>query len=445
MTMNHWYQSMYQMFEIFSDFIEAWLCYGFVGLFLPDRVRGKVPSFILSLLLVGSVRAMDTLGMDPMISTLWFVFYICMTTVVLFQVNLFYAVSLVSFYILCLYVINYFCMSVMGVIAGNRQFAQFILNQLSLLRCIYLAANTALLLLLYMLIRHAFKGGLLYSPRMLFAISLLGILGITFLSVVTLQDISVITLFSWSLCLIMVLCFIFLLLFYSNYMKEHELRSILELKDQMVRQEYEMVKQLQQEQQSLSHDLKNHLLVMDTMLKEGKYQEARNYMGQLGIPLERLSPSIWTGTSTLDVLLNHTRNRCSQSHITFTVQADAVDLRPMKDQDICSLFANLLDNAYEAAHSMPEGQGWILFKMRKAREMLFIDLSNSSPAPPCVKNGALISRKQDGRLHGLGLNRASITAREYGGQLTYGYEGGVFTASISFLGGVKGRELEERD
>lgn len=42
MTMNHWYQSMYQMFELVSDFIEAWLCYGFVGLFLPDRVRGKV-------------------------------------------------------------------------------------------------------------------------------------------------------------------------------------------------------------------------------------------------------------------------------------------------------------------------------------------------------------------------------------------------------------------
>ena len=109
MTMNHWYQSMYQMFELVSDFIEAWLCYGFVGLFLPDRVRGKVLFFILSLVLVGSVRAMDILGIDPIISTLWFVFYICMTTVVLFQVNLFYAVSLVSFYILCLYVINYFC------------------------------------------------------------------------------------------------------------------------------------------------------------------------------------------------------------------------------------------------------------------------------------------------------------------------------------------------
>ena len=89
--------------------------------------------------------------------------------------------------------------------------------------------------------------------------------------------------------------------------------------------------------------------------------------------------------------------------------------------------------------AMPDGQGWILFKMRKAREMLFIDLSNPSPEPPRVKNGAIISRKQDGRLHGLGLNRASATAREYGGQLTYGYDGGVFTASISFLGGVKGK------
>ena len=42
MTMNHWYQSMYQMFELVSDFIEAWLCYGFVGLFLPDRVLSLI-------------------------------------------------------------------------------------------------------------------------------------------------------------------------------------------------------------------------------------------------------------------------------------------------------------------------------------------------------------------------------------------------------------------
>ena len=34
--MNNWYEAL----EVCSDFIEAWLCYHFIGIFLPDRVRG---------------------------------------------------------------------------------------------------------------------------------------------------------------------------------------------------------------------------------------------------------------------------------------------------------------------------------------------------------------------------------------------------------------------
>ncbi|ARE65094.1 hypothetical protein ADH76_19355 [Enterocloster clostridioformis] len=128
------------------------------------------------------------------------------------------------------------------------------------------------------------------------------------------------------------------------------------------------------------------------------------------------------------------------SHTQYAVKAYELSVFryiPKSEMETCLPLA--LKDAYEAARAMPDGQGWILFKMRKAREMLFIDLSNPPPEPPRVKNGAIISRKQDGRLHGLGLNRASATAREYGGQLTYGYDGSVFTASISFLGGVKGK------
>lgn len=160
----------YSLLELSSDSIDAWLCYHFIGIFLPDRVRGKLPFFLLSLILVGTVQAMNVLGANPLISTLWFVFFICMTTVVLFQVDLFYAVSLVSFYFLCLYIINYFCISVMGVMAGNQQFAQFVLNQLSLWRCAYLAADKAMLLLFYFLARRVFYGTLFYNPRMIFII-----------------------------------------------------------------------------------------------------------------------------------------------------------------------------------------------------------------------------------------------------------------------------------
>ena len=263
--MNNWYEAL----EVCSDFIEAWLCYHFIGIFLPDRVRGRLPFFLLSMTLVCSVKAMNAYGIDPLISTLWFVFFICMTTVVLFQVDLFYAVSLVSFYFLCLYVINFFCMAVMGVIAGNRQFAGFILNQLSLWRCAYIAADKAMLFSFCFLAGRAFRGTTFYNPKMIFTVSLFGILGVGFLSLFTLQEISVLTLFSWGLCLVILLCLCLLMLIYANYVKERELRGILEFKDQLVRQEYEMVKQMQKEQETLSHNMKNHLLVLDGMLAEG--------------------------------------------------------------------------------------------------------------------------------------------------------------------------------
>ena len=431
--MNGWYSIL----ELNSDFIDAWLCYHFIGIFLPDRVRGKLPSLLLSLILVGSVRAMDVFEIDPLISTLWFVFFICMTTVVLFQVDLFYAVSLVSFYFLCLYIINYFCISVMGVMAGNQQFARFILNQLSLWRCAYLVVDKAMLLLFYLLVRRAFRGTLFYNPRMVFTVSLFGILGVGYLSLFTLREISALTLFSWGLCLVILLCFGLLMLFYDNFVKERELRNILEFKDQLVRQEYQMVRQMQKEQETLSHDMKNHLLVLDGMLKAGETQQASAYIRQLHAPLEHLSPAIWTGTPTLDVLLNHARSRSNQAGIRFTVQADALDLYPMEDQDICSLFANLLDNAYEAAARMEAGQGWIFFKIRKVKDMVFADLVNSAPEAPRRKRGRLISGKLDPALHGIGLDSAAKAAKKYGGQLEYGYEDHVFTVRIAFAGGIQ--------
>lgn len=433
--MNGWYGIL----ELGSDFIDAWLCYHFIGIFLPDRMKGKLPSILLSLVLVSSVRVMDVLEIDPLISTLWFMFFICMTTVVLFQADLFYTVSLVSFYFLCLYIINYFCISVMGVMAGNQQFARFILNQLSLWRCAYLAADKVMLLLFYLLVRRAFRGTHFYNPRMVFTVSLFGILGVGYLTLFTLQEISALTLFSWGLCLVILLCFGLLLFFYNNFVKERELRSILEFKDELVNQEYQMVRQMQKQQEALSHDMKNHLLVLDGMLKAGEIQQASAYIRQLHAPLEHLSPAIWTGTPTLDVLLNHTKSRSDQAGIRFTVQADALDLHPMEDQDICSLFANLLDNAYEAAVRMEEGQGWILVKIRKIRNMVFAEFANSAPEALRRKNGRLISGKRDPVLHGIGLDSAAMTARKYGGQFEYKYEDHVFTVQIAFPSGIKVR------
>lgn len=55
------------------------------------------------------------------------------------------------------------------------------------------------------------------------------------------------------ICLSTIFCFCLLILFYSNYVKERELRNILEFKDQLIRQEYQMVRQMQLEHTYVDH------------------------------------------------------------------------------------------------------------------------------------------------------------------------------------------------
>ena len=40
-TINQVYTGM----ELCSNLVEAWLCYHYIGIFLPDRIRGRLPFF----------------------------------------------------------------------------------------------------------------------------------------------------------------------------------------------------------------------------------------------------------------------------------------------------------------------------------------------------------------------------------------------------------------
>lgn len=428
--------NLFYLGELAANFIEAWICYHFVQMFVPDKVRGKFRFVLLSAVLVVTMQLAGRLQIFPFIVTLWFVFYICLTIVMVFRVSVFYAVSLVSFYILCVYIIDFFCLSVMGVLGGNLQFAQMVINSLSLWRCAYLAADKLLLILFYLLVRHALKRELRYSASLLFTVSLLGSLGVGFLSWLTLQETNLYTLFSWSLCLVLLLVFYFLLLFYSKYTKEKENRLVLQLRDQMIQREYEMIIRQQKEQEELSHDLKNHLLILSTMMDDRRYGEARRYIDRICAPLEQLALAVRTGNLTLDVLLNHAKSRAEKLGISFVIQSDAVSFWRMESQDICSLFANLLDNACEAASRMETEKAWIQVKIRKANDMVFITITNSMSIPPQYRKQKLISSKNDGKLHGLGISSAQKAAKKYGGELEYRWRDGVFEVEVRFLEGI---------
>lgn len=448
---------IFEMTELAASFVEALLCYCFIQLFFPDQARGRVRFFLLSLVLLITLRAADALEIFSFITTLWFVFYICVTTVIVFGVDGFYAVSLVSFYILCVYIIDFFCISMMGVMVKNRQFAHMVLEQLSFWRLAYQGVDKLLLVAFYLLVKRAMKKELLYNVRLVFPISCLGLCGVGFLSWLTIQETGVHALFSWTMCIVLLFLVYFLLLFYSRYVGEQRQRLALQMKDEMIEKEYGVMVSRQKEQEELSHDMKNHLLVISSMLEENQIDEAKRYVSLMSEPLERLEMAVWTGNSVLDVLLNNARNRARDKNIRFTIQVDAISMDQMEDKDVCCLFANLLDNAMEAAeqtvgadwaagnHTADQAAetGWIVVKMRKAGEMVFVEISNSTgkrtggPERPGERRSKRpLTTKRENGLHGLGLKSAERVVEKYGGTITYEYGDNQFTVSIAFFSGM---------
>lgn len=427
---------VYNLSELTANFLEAWLCYHFVSLFLGERANRRGSFLLLSLALMAMLQGMKVFQADPMITTLWFVFFICLTTAVFFHVDVFYAVSLVSFYILCVYIIDFFCLSAIGVLGDNRQFARLVMSQLSLWRVLYLAVNKMFLVFFYLLARWVLKRKLTTNAGLLFGVSSLGLIGAGLLSRFTIEETNVHALFSWSMFLLLLLLFYLLLRFYSDYRGERDLRELRELKDRLVRQEYESLKEQQRERELLSHDMKNHLLVLRSLLEGQRIDEAKSYLDGVSQPFLQKSPSIWTGDQTLDLIINQMNDRTKQKGISFSIEVDAVRLVRMEEEDVCSLFANLLDNAYEAAADIAAGQGWIRLKIRRVREMLFVELENSMAEPPREKSGILVSSKKDSRIHGLGLLSGRRVVSKYGGRLEYDWEKGVFLVKVTFLGQV---------
>lgn len=104
------------------------------------------------------------------------------------------------------------------------------------------------------------------------------------------------------------------------------------------------------------HDMKNHLLVLHQLARQGQLEELQEYVSTYSDTV--LSPSLIsvdTGSEELDILLFSKIEAARSRGITFQFTCSApVIIGPKKVPTAISLFANLLDNALEAAESIPE-------------------------------------------------------------------------------------------
>lgn len=93
---------------------------------------------------------------------------------------------------------------------------------------------------------------------------------------------------------------------------------------------YKELEQNQQNIRRLRHDMKNHLNIIGTFLKNNEIDNAMQYFKDLN------------------------QEFASDSNIQCDFQIDLAKSPPIEDVDLCSILGNTLDNAIEALQKVPK-------------------------------------------------------------------------------------------
>lgn len=95
--------------------------------------------------------------------------------------------------------------------------------------------------------------------------------------------------------------------------------------------------------------MKNHLQAVEDLYAGQKTEAGDRYVKDLYHMLNVLGEKRYTENQMLNIILNEKIREAEAKGITVTVRVGDIDLSDIKEIDLTTIFANLLDNAIEAA------------------------------------------------------------------------------------------------
>lgn len=178
------------------------------------------------------------------------------------------------------------------------------------------------------------------------------------------------------------------------------------------------------------HDLRNHLLVLQSMYEEGKMEDAHAYTEKLEQDINLPGAGILTGNKIVDMILREKVQRAKQQNIKFSFQGSLDSLHFMEDYDICGLFGNAYDNALEACSGLEKA--YIKTTVNTTRNFITIKICNSVLEKVQIRNNHISTTKEDKTAHGLGIGNMKHIVRKYHGKSSFECSQQEFQFKVSF-------------
>ena len=192
--------------------------------------------------------------------------------------------------------------------------------------------------------------------------------------------------------------------------------------------QYANLKERMDETRQVRHDLRQHVTMMYSFVREKQYEQLEEYLEQFVKRVSKEKMITYCGNLALNAVFSYYGQVAQEDGSEYNVQASIPDQLPFQEEDLTVLFGNLLENACEGCRKVPQEKRNIRVKMYEPNpNVLVFSIENSSSGELHRENGRIRSTKHSGC--GIGTESARNIVKRYNGVLNIENKDGVFRVS----------------
>lgn len=428
--------------EFISSFLEVYLCYRILNLLFVSEYRNTRREAVFqeciiagySFLLAAFIRYNDQVLLFSDLLVFEVVLAVFLTGAWFFDVGKLAVLSVIGFYFMCLSLLDVLGIVMLSRTLENAQFAVQ-LSGGSWFRTLFILSVDSAWLVIYLALRRVMRGkcknGVAKYKVWILAATAVGYGAVYYFQTVAFVNLTEALASTWIIFLLLFFMFFAAAGIYKKYRDTQEETRLVEIQKYYLEDNMRDMQQIYDSSSRNYHDIKNHLNAIYQMVKDGHSAEALEYIERVAEPFQQLDRRHFTGCQMVDMILNCCVEACDKKQIALDVDADPVPTLPFQNQDICTIFSNLLDNAVEACQELPPDMRWIQVRVSQKNSMLFIRVKNTMGQKPEVQKGRLRTRKSNHTIHGLGIENIRRAVEKYDGFYDYSYSGEMFETTVT--------------
>ncbi len=177
------------------------------------------------------------------------------------------------------------------------------------------------------------------------------------------------------------------------------------------------------------HDINNLVSIAEALINDRSSESSKTFIGEMKEKALNMSVPLFCENSIVNAVLWKKQQEARESGLEFTAMVERAEVFPIDRIDLCSLLANLLDNAIREASK--QQNGFVRVAIGRKHGLLILHVSNSTSRehhesknyPKSTKNGD----------HGHGMEIAEKTAKKYNGKFVFKAHDGIANAIVSLI------------